>query len=144
MKSAPAIAFEYRPSRWVVLVIGVLTALAFVGLAVSGMPWWIKLAIGACSVAYATTSIVRFVRIPVINLSWYEAGHWRVFGLRDQELVAELQHAIVRAGWIVLTLRCSDAKCLRLLLTADVCDAETRRRLCVRLARTREDQPLDV
>lgn len=144
MKSAPAIAFEYRPSRWVALVIAALTALALVALAISGMPWWIKLAISACAVVYAATSIVRFVRIPAINLSWYEAGHWRVFGLHDRETVAELQHAIVRAGWIVLTLRCSNAKCLRLLLTPDICDAETRRRLCVRLARTREDKPLAV
>lgn len=144
MKSAPAITFEYRPSRWVALVIAVLAALALVALAVCGMPWWIKLPIGACALAYAATRIVRFARMPAIKLSWYEAGHWRVVGLHDREMVAELQHAIVRAGWIVLTLRCSDAKCLRLLLTPDICNADTRRRLCVRLARTREASPLTV
>ncbi len=117
-----------------------LVVLALVALGVCGAPLWMKLAIGVCALAYAIDCRARFMRLPAIKLSWYEAGHWRVSGLHDHETIAELQHATVRAGWIVLTLRCSDTKRLRLLLTPDVCDAETRRRLRVRLARSQDAQ----
>ena len=141
MKSAPAIAFEYRPSRLLALAIVMLTLLALMALALCGLAWWIKLPLAGCAIVYATFSLSRFWRTPPIKVTWHTAGHWLIFGLRDQETVAELDHAVVHAGFIVLTLRCNDGKRLRLPLSPDICDPDTRRWLRVRLARSQEDAP---
>jgi hypothetical protein len=74
----------------------------------------------------------------VRRAAWHPAGHWRIVDADGREHVAELQRATVRGEWIVLTLRRSDGKRVPLLLAPDVCDADTRRRLRVRLARGEE------
>lgn len=139
MKSAPVIAFEYRPSRWLAMTVVVLTVLALIALAVCGMPLWMKLPIAVCALTYAAICLTRFWRVSPIEVTWYSAGHWGISGMHDDETVAELDHAIVQAGWIVLTLRRTNGERLRLPLSPDVCDRDTRRRLQVRLARSSEN-----
>ena len=134
MKSATAIAFEYRPSRWLLAAILVAAALALASIALSGIPAWAKT--GSCVLAggWAGFALGRFLRRQMVRAAWQPGGHWRVTDGDGNEHVAELHHAVARGVWIVLNLRRSDGKRLALILGPDNCDADTRRRLRVRLA----------
>jgi toxin CptA len=135
MKSAPAIAFDYRPSRWLVAAVAAVTLAASIAILQSGLPLALRLALLAAAVAYATYSLRRFRRQAPRRLAWHAAGHWRVADADGGEHTAELARAVVRGGWIVLGLRRQDGRRLRVILAPDNSDADTRRRLRVRLAR---------
>jgi toxin CptA len=134
MKSANAIAFDYRPSRWLAVAIFCVAALAVVSIVLSGMPWWVK--VGACAAvgAFAALGLRAHGRPSRLRAAWLDAGHWRIAG-PEGEHNAELLHAAVRGSWIVLSLRRSDGRNVRFVLAPDNSDADTRRRLRVRLAR---------
>ena len=139
MKSAPAIAFDYRPSRWLAIAIVLVALLALIALALSGIDLWMKLVIGCVACIYAGYALWRFLYAPARRVAWHAAGHWRVADIDGDEHVAELQHAVVRGDWIVLTLRHSNGERVPLVLAPDNCDVDIRRRLRVRLARARDD-----
>jgi hypothetical protein len=140
MKSAAAIAFNHRPSRWIAAAIGAMLALALSALALSDIAALPKLLVGTAALAYGALELRRFIGTPVRRLAWHEAGHWRIV-LRDgTEHNAELRHAVVRGAWIVLVLQWGTAR-LPLVLAPDNCDVDTRRRLRVRLARVQPEVP---
>ena len=132
MKSATAIAFDYRPSRWLLAAIMVIAALALASIAFSGAPAWAK--IGLCILAggWAGFAATRFLRLAIARAAWQPGGHWRVTDGDGNEYVAELHRAVARGAWIVLNLRHGDKR-VTLILGPDNCDADTRRRLRVRL-----------
>lgn len=105
MKSAPAVAFDYRPSRLLVAAIVLLALLALVALMLSGINLWVKLALAGVACLYVGYALQRFLRAPAQRVAWHAAGHWRVQSVDGEEHVAELQHELVRGDWIVLTLR---------------------------------------
>jgi len=129
MKSAPAIAFDYTPSRWLLAALGGVALLAVLAIVLSGIEPWLKWMICAVGGAYAADAMRRFLRPVVRRCAWYESGHWRVRDAGGQDHAASLLAASVRGNLVMLRLR-SD-----LLLLPDNCDADTRRRLRVRLAR---------
>lgn len=135
MKSAPAIAFDYQPSRWLAASILMVAVLALIALAASGIPPWAAFMLAGVTCAYAALTLRRMLRSPTRRVAWHQAGHWRLADNDGVEHMAELQHAVVRGGWIVLTLRTADGARLPLVLAPDNCDADVRRRLRVRLAR---------
>lgn len=139
MKSAPAIAFDYRPSRSVAAAIVTIASLAIVAVVLSGIDPWIRLAVGFAACGYATLALWRFLASPVRRVAWHEAGHWRVVQADGQDRVAELRQAVVRGAWITLILRLTDGKDVALVLAFDNSDAELRRCLRVRLTRTAPD-----
>ena len=141
MKSAPAIAFDYRPSRRVAAGIATMALLAVVAGAFSGIGLWMRLAVGFASCGYAALVLRRFIASPARRVAWHEAGHWRMLDADGQEHVAELRHAVVRGAWIVLSLRLTDGRSIALVLAPDNCAADIQRRLRVRLARVREVAP---
>ena len=141
MKSAPAIAFDYRPSRWVAAGIVTMALLAIVASASSGIGLWMRLAVGFASCCYAALALRRYVASPVRRVAWHEAGHWRMLDSDGQEHVAELRRAVVRGAWIMLSLRLTDGKRASFVLAPDNCPADVQRRLRVRLARVREVAP---
>ena len=136
MKSAAAIAFDYRFSRWLVLAILAVALLAMLSLRLSALAGGLKLLIAVSAAAYAAWRIGRLIKTPR-RLAWHEAGHWRVADAGGNEHVAELDHAVARAGWIVLRLRRSDGLRFYVVLGPDNCGADVRRRLRVRLVRIR-------
>ncbi len=138
MKSAPAIAFDYVPSRWLAAAIVSVAVLALVSVALTGVSVWLKLATGCAVVGYTAHSLRRHLGTSMRRIAWHEAGHWKIAHADGQERVAELQHAVVRGGWLVLTLRAGDDKRVALILGPDNSDADVRRRLRVRLARARD------
>ena len=138
MKSAPAIAFDYVPSRWLAAAIVAAALLALVSVVLTGVSTWLKLAIGCAVVGYAAHSLRRHLGASIRRVAWHEAGHWKIAHADGQERVAELQHAVARGGWLVLTLRTGNGDRVPLILGPDNSDADVRRRLRVRLARARD------
>ena len=135
MKSARAIAFEFRPSRRVALAVCAVAALAIAGLCMTALAWWIEAVLGGVAALYAGLALRRFLAAPTRRAAWFEAGHWRLADAAGSETSAELEHAIVRGPWIILQLRRSDRRIVRMLLAPDNSSAEDRRRLRVRIAR---------
>jgi len=138
MKSAPAIAFDYRPSRWLAAAVACATLLAFTAVVLSGMPWWAKIVTAIVAGIYVVHSLWQFWHLSARRVAWHEAGHWRIVGPDGVEHVADLEHAVVRGAWIVLRLRCNGKGRLALVLGPDNCDADTHRRLRVRLTRVND------
>ena len=138
MKSAPAIAFDYVPSRWLATGIVAVALLALVAVAFTGVAAWAKLALAGAAVAYAAHALRRHLGASTRRVAWHEAGHWRIAPADGEERVAELRHAVVRGSWLVLTLRSSNGERVALILGPDNSDADVRRRLRVRLSRARD------
>ncbi|MBN8884386.1 MAG: hypothetical protein J0I77_01590 [Rudaea sp.] len=135
MKSVPAIAFDYRPSRWLMFGIGLATLLAVLAIAVCGLSLWFKLALMLAALAYAGQSLWRFSHPPFTQIMWHSAGHWRLGDKEGGEHIGELVRAVTLGMLIVLVLKVGAKATVALPLLPDNCDAETRRRLRVRLAR---------
>ena len=138
MKSAPAIAFDYVPSRWLAATIGMIALLAVFAVAFVGVGAWVQLALVSAVVACAAHALRRHLGAPARRAAWHEAEHWRIAFVGGEERVAELRHAVARAGWLVLTLSAGNGDRVVLILGPDNSDADVRRRLRVRLARARE------
>jgi toxin CptA len=138
MKSAPAIAFDYVPSRWLAAAIVAVALLALAAVAFAGVAPWLKLALACAVLGYCAYSLRRHLHASMRRVAWQEAGHWRILSADGKERVAELRHAVVRGGWLVLTLRTSDGQRVALILGPDNSDADVRRSLRVRLARARD------
>jgi toxin CptA len=134
MKSAPAIAFDYRPSRWLFSAIVGISVLALASIALSGLDVWVKFVLVASACAYAAFALRAHVNSGPCRVGWTEGGQWRISAPAGDR-TAELEHAAVRGAWIVLQLRRGDGKRITLLLAPDNCDADTRRMLRVRLSR---------
>ncbi len=151
MKSVPAIAFEYRPSRWLAAAIAAVWMLALFAVVLSGLGVWVRLMLAAVASAYAVVALRRFLfRPPARRVAWHAAGHWRVQTCDGEEPdgvepdgiehVVELQRAVVVGPLIVLGLR-GPAGAITLPLLPDNCAADIHRLLRVRLAKVQGDIP---
>ncbi|MBU6246924.1 MAG: hypothetical protein KGN77_04135 [Xanthomonadaceae bacterium] len=132
MTSAPAIGFEYRPSRWLAVAVGVMLMLALVAVGLSGLAGWIKVLVGAASIAGVLASLVRQTAMPAA-VGWSPEAGWSLLGRDGVERAAELSSFRVVAGCLVLDLRCEGRR-QGLWLLPDNSDPDTRRRLRMRLA----------
>jgi toxin CptA len=141
MKSAAAIGFDYRPSRAFAACFGVVWFCALLAVAVCGLPVWLKVALGLGASLYAGWAFHSFLRPPFRHLLWHAAGHWRAHDTRGQACVAELRHATMLGGLIMLSFRAPSIGKASIVLLPDNCAADIRRRLRVRLARAQADEP---
>lgn len=137
MRSAPAIGFEYRPSRTLALLSASLIVLAVVAVAVGGIPVWSRVALEASALAYGTWSLWRFLHPRVSALNWRSDGSVSI-ELIDRngagtEVQGALQDARVFGPLIALRLRWPRGSA-SLWLLPDNLDGDTRRRLRMRLA----------
>jgi toxin CptA len=133
MKSARAIAFEYRPSRRLAAIIASVAVAATFAIALSAFDLLAKLALVFAALAYTGIVLRKFWNQLPLRVAWHDAGHWRVADTSGDH-AAELVRSAVRGGWIVLNLRCFDGARIALVLAPDNSDADTHRRLRVRLA----------
>jgi toxin CptA len=115
-----------------------IALLALFAVAFAGVGAWVQLALACAVVAYAAHALRRHLLAATRRAAWHEAGHWRIALADGEERVAELRHAVARAGWLVLTLRAGNGERVVLILGPDNSDADVRRRLRVRLARARD------
>jgi toxin CptA len=143
MKSAAAIGFDYVPSQLIAVATLLVLGFALSALMLSGVPAWSKavLAIAAC--VYGGWSVRKFMLPPCRRLTWHEAGHWRHADVLGNEQAAQLRHAVVLGDLVALSFRLAPRASATIILLPDNSDAELRRRLRARLARTRdgENQP---
>jgi toxin CptA len=135
MKSVPAIAFDYRPSRRLLLAVAAGTALAVVSILVCGLSLWPKLGQALLTAIYAAWSAWRLWHPQFVQIAWHSAGHWRLRDAQGREHPGELAHATVLGVLIILAMRTHGKRTSTFVLLPDNCDDETRRKLRVRLAR---------
>ena len=141
MKSAAAIGFDYRSSHVFAACIVLVWLFALLAVAFCGLPAWSKAALGIVASLYAGWTLRDLLRPSCRHLLWHAAGHWRAHDVGAQEHVAELRHASVLGGLIVLSFRAASLGKASIVLLPDNCDADIRRRLRVRLARVQADGP---
>ncbi len=134
MKSAPTIAFDYRPSRWV----GAMAVL--ICLAAASAPWLSGLPLPACAalslavLSYAAYELQRFGN-PRFQRIAYRASGWVVVDAGGNEHAAILKSHAHLGALLALGFRIGPRARLRVVLTPDNLDADARRRLVLMLAR---------
>jgi toxin CptA len=135
MTSAPAVGFEYRPSRWVSRLFVVISALAVVALVLSGVPRWLQ-TVAVIGVVVACRQALRRLSVPVDAVGWNHASGWTIRGADGTDDPATLRSFRVFGLAILLRLVSPRYGALTLWLMPDNTDADIRRRLRMRLAST--------
>lgn len=135
MPSAPAIAFDCRPSRWLLAAVAIAAALALLGVWLSAAGLIAGCLCSVTLVGYTAVEWRRLRRDQPRRAVWQSEGHWRIRDASGAEHVADLHAASVRGGCIALSLRREDGRRVPLILLPDNADADLRRRLRVRLRR---------
>jgi len=135
VRTPPAIGFEYRPSRALAVCIVACAALAVLAIALSGLTRLPTMVLITVAIGYGTVSLWRFLHPRVLALTWRSGGSISVrFGGRSGgEVQGTLSDARVLGFLIVLHLRWPPGGRTSLWLLPDNLDADTRRRLRVRL-----------
>jgi len=134
MTSAPAIGFEYAPSRLLRRCLVVVAALAVLAVAISGLGIGLKLALGA-AVAIATwQNLQRAAGSPMTAAGWDAEGGWTLRTADHEDIAATLASFRVLGSFILLRLRTVERGVQILLLAPDNSDRDIRRRLRMRLA----------
>lgn len=138
MKAAPAIGFAYRASRGLILATLATAMLAMIAVWLSGLPHWAHLALTLGIAGIAGAAFGNLLRPRVRSLLWRaDGGADLVLNDRPGDNRREAQGAIqamrVMGPLIALTLRWPPRERAHLWLLPDNLDAETRRRLRMRL-----------
>lgn len=143
MKSAPPIAFDYRPLRVV------MAGTCVIAVAASIAPWFSSLPAGPCVglsvlvLAFASGALARFARPAFVRVSHGAAGWILLDDQRAEHPALLVQHRRLGA-MLVLDWRHDRRTHFRAVFTPDNLDAETRRRLVVLLARGGPAQPAPI
>ncbi|KLD65903.1 protein YgfX [Dyella japonica] len=135
MTSAPAIGFEYRPSRWLGRLLWFLSTLAALAVWMSAAPWPVALAIALAIGLALWRTLLRWSGLSVQAAGWGRDGSWSLRLRGDQDSAATLSSYRVigeQAVWLRLSL--AGRGHVALLLAPDNSDADIRRRLRMRLA----------
>ena len=135
MTSAPAIGFEYQPSRWLIRVLGMAALCAVLAIGLSGWPWWLALPASSLPPWALWRTSRAWLASPVLAAGWSREGAWNLRMRGGEDIVASLVSCRVigrRAVWLRLALPAGRHAVL--LLAPDNSDADIRRRLRMRLA----------
>jgi hypothetical protein len=134
MKSASAIAFDYRPSGWLAAAAVLIFCAALAAPWLSALPFAIALGISAAAGAIGILSLHRFLRPPFRRIA-YRASGWILVDANGVEKSALLRLHARLGAWISLDFELDRRRRFRAMLGPDNLDAETRRRLVLMLAR---------
>jgi toxin CptA len=132
MTSAPAIGFEYQPSRWIPRLFFLVMALTLLAIALSGAPLILQCVLAAAAIA-ACTHALRSLRLPIYAVGWAKSG-WTLRGLDGADDSAILVSSRVMGSLVLLRLASQRYGKLTLWLMPDNSDGDIRRRLRMRLA----------
>ncbi len=136
MTSAPAIGFEYRPSRWPSRVLPLITILAVAAIWLCAIPTGLKIVMTGAAVLAAVRAVSRFARPGVVAAGWARDSGWSLRMATHEDLAATLTSFRTlghQAIWLHFKARGAGA--VSLLLAPDNSDADIRRlRLRMRLA----------
>ncbi|MCE5232999.1 MAG: hypothetical protein ABFC67_03350 [Mizugakiibacter sp.] len=133
MKSAPTIGFEYRPSRALAAMLSLVLLAALLAIALSGLPSWLRLALAVAALVHAIRAGAGLRRAPLRSLRLRGDGVVELGLANGQDAAGTLLGARVLGPLIVLRLAWGARSRAALLLLPDNLDADTRRRLRVRL-----------
>ena len=134
MTSAPAIGFDYAPSRWLRRVLLLVAALAVVAVMSCSLPLWIRLTLVVVVLLAAWRTHRRLVLPVVVAAGWGSGPDWALHMADNEDVAAELLSFRVLGPFVLLRLRAVDRGAHALLLAPDNSDADIRRRLRMRLA----------
>lgn len=134
MISAPAIGFEYRPSRLLQRLRWLLVVLAVVALMLSGMTLSVCLLLGLVLIGVLVLVQRRQGATPTA-VGWHPMSGWTVRMADGRDVPMNLSSFRVLAGCVVLNLAGEGGR-HDLWLLPDNSDPDTRRRLRMRLAAT--------
>jgi hypothetical protein len=140
MKSAPSIAFDYRPPPEIVALTGLVLAAAAASPWLSAMPIAANAAISIAATAYGVAALRRFARRGFRRIAHRAAGWALVDGDGVEHAAALASHARYGA-WFSLDFRLDRGRRVRVLIGPCNTDAETRRRLILLLSRAEVLQP---
>ena len=138
MTSAPAIGFEYRPSRWVPRLFVAVTCLAVVAVMASGAPVLMRVVLASVLIAVCSQEIRR-LQLPIYAVGWASRSGWTLRGLDGADDAAALLSFRVAGQLVLLRLVSGRYGKLTLWLMPDNTDADIRRRLRMRLAVVAEE-----
>jgi len=142
MTSAPAIGFEYAPSRLLRRCLMVVAVLAALAVALSGLPVGLKLALIAVVAMATWRNLRRATRSPLAAAGWDAEGGWTLRTADHEDIAATLVTFRVLGGFILLRLRTAERGMQVLLLAPDNSDRDIRRRLRMRLATVQPGEAL--
>jgi toxin CptA len=137
MPSAPAIGFEYRPSRHLRRALLAVAGLAVLAVWLCALPASAKVAVSGMVLVVVAHAARRVARTPVTAAGCSEDGQWTLHMSADTDVIATLSSFRVLGGFVLLRLRTTDQDVHTLLLGPDNADADIRRRLRMRLAMLR-------
>jgi len=140
MTSAPAIGFEYRPTRWLPRLLWSLVALVLLALVLCGLSWWLKLPSAVLAILLVLRAVRRHGASPVTAAGWSGEGDWSLRLADSRDTSASLASFRVLGACILLRLRAASVGEQVLLLAPDNSDRDIRRRLRMRLATVRPDE----
>jgi len=134
MTSAPAIGFEYRPSRLLARLLAAVLVLVMLSIASCGLAWWLKLALAVLAAGSWSHAMRHRTDADVTAAGWTAEGGWNLRRANGDDAAATLRSFRVLGAFVLLRLRAPDRRVTTLLLAPDNSDADIRRRLRMRLA----------
>ena len=134
MRSAPSIAFDYRPAPAIVALAGAIVAAAAAAAWFSAAPTALRAAVSVAATSYGIVALRRFVRVRFARIA-YRASGWTLVDTDGAEHAARLESQTRHGAWIALDFRLDGRGGFRALVGPGNADAETRRRLILLLSR---------
>ncbi|MBB6183417.1 hypothetical protein [Oleiagrimonas soli] len=111
-----------------------LSLLSVVAVLDSGAMWWLRLVLTMLIAVYSARACLEVMRPMVRRVQWRADGGWRLALADDSDVEARLLGMRVLGGSLVLRLGWASRRRQALLLLPDNLDADTRRRLRIRLS----------
>ena len=134
MRSVPAISFEPRPSRQLLIASAAMVLLSLASLAISALPWWLTLPASASVLVLALFAIHRYRNPRYVAISHDQTG-WQLRDRTGDWIATTLRHHGQLGSWVILDFAPPSGR-WNCLLTSDAIDVDTRRRLLLVLAAT--------
>ncbi|GGY18677.1 hypothetical protein GCM10008098_08410 [Rhodanobacter panaciterrae] len=134
MTSAPAIGFEYRPSRLLRRVLLVIAVLALLAVVLCALTPWLKLLLIVGVLLATWQSVRKTAGSPVTAAGWSADSNWTLHLADHEDVPATLASFRVLGDFVLLRLQTAKQGMQVLLLAPDNSDADIRRRLRMRLA----------
>jgi toxin CptA len=134
MTSAPAIGFEYQPSRLLRRGVVLLAALSVLAVALCALTPWLKWLLTVAVVLATWRSLHQLAAAPIAAAGWSDENGWTLRLIDHEDVPATLASFRVLGAFVLLRLQTMERGVQVLLLAPDNSDADIRRRLRMRLA----------
>ncbi len=142
MPSAPAIGFEYRPSRLLRRALSGVVALALLCIGLSALPLYAEALLAAVVLVATWRALRQMARGPIVAAGWDADQQWTLHLSSHDDVAATLLSFRALGAFVLLRLRAPGLGVQTLLLGPDNSDADIRRRLRMRLATMQADEAL--